>query len=197
MSLKLLILGLLMERDMHPYEMIQLVKERNFHKFIKFQEGSLYYAVDQLRKDDCIDVARVVREASRPDRTVYRIMPPGRDLFQELLLEQFKAQKVIEHPLFTALPFAYLGDQAKLAGLIAEKLEQAKAKAELMRGAYHAHVGEVPKSVLHLMAASYMHIVTDVKWLKRLHKDAVEGRLGSFSESWDLDEELDEDWDET
>jgi DNA-binding PadR family transcriptional regulator len=189
MSLKLLILGLLMERDMHPYEIRQLVKERRLQQFIKVQDGSLYYAFDQLKKDECLDIVGVVKESNRPDRTIYRITAKGREQFHELLLQQFAADKVIEHPLFTALPFAYHGDQAKIAALIEQKLEQAEQRAAQMRAVYEDHVGVVPKSVLHLMAGCYMHVATDVKWLRRLLRDAKEGRLGRVGEAWDLDED--------
>lgn len=187
MSLKLLILGLLMEREMHPYEIRQLLKERHLLDFIKVQDGSLYYAVDQLKKDDCIDIVGVVKESNRPDRTVYRITDQGRKLFQELLMQQFAADKVIEHPLFTALPFAFHGDQARIAEKIELKLKQAEQRTEQMRAVYEEHIGTVPKSVLHLMAGCYMHIKTDALWLRRLLRDAKGDRLGIKGEAWDLD----------
>ncbi|KIL41909.1 PadR family transcriptional regulator [Gordoniibacillus kamchatkensis] len=187
MSLKLLILGLLMEREMHPYEIRQLVKERRLLDFIKVRDGSLYYAVDQLKKDGCIDVVGVVKESNRPDRTIYRITEQGRKLFQELLMQQFAQNKVIEHPLYSALPFARYGDQARLAELIERKLERAEEQTARMRTVYDEHVGTVPKSVLHLMAGCYMHAKTEARWLRRLLRDAKEGRLGVKGESWDLD----------
>ncbi len=37
MSMRLVILGLLMEGEKHPYEIQQLMKERSMDKYIKFQ----------------------------------------------------------------------------------------------------------------------------------------------------------------
>lgn len=48
MPMKLLILGLLLERNMHPYEITLVMKERSMDQVIKLQTGSLYYAVDKL-----------------------------------------------------------------------------------------------------------------------------------------------------
>jgi DNA-binding PadR family transcriptional regulator len=189
MSLKLIILGLLMERDMHPYEIRHIMKERHMDQQVRLQDGSLYYAVDQLRKEGSLEVVEVVKEANRPDRTVYRITDTGHGQFQELLLQQFTKHKLIEHPFASALPFADHGDQAKIAELIEKRIKEAECRAANMRDIYKEHVPIVPRTVLHLMAAYYMHAVTETKWLRRLHKDALEGRLGQIGEPLDMDME--------
>ncbi len=40
MSIKLLILGLLMEGEKHPYEVQQVVKQRGMDCYIKYAKGS-------------------------------------------------------------------------------------------------------------------------------------------------------------
>ncbi|WP_028776049.1 PadR family transcriptional regulator [Shimazuella kribbensis] len=187
MSMKLLILGLLLEKDMHPYEIRQLLKERHLLKFIKVKDGSLYYAVDQLKKDACIEIVNIMKESNRPDRTIYRITDHGRKLFQVLLIKQFSTDTTLENPLYTSLPFAFHGDQAKIAELITHKLEVAEQLTAQMRIVYEEHIHTVPKSVLHLMAGCYMHAKTEAKWLRRLLQDAKQGRLGVIGEAWDLD----------
>lgn len=159
------------------------------HKIMKLQDGSLYYAVDQLKKEGSIDVVEIVKEPTRPDKTIYRITDAGRGQFQELLLEQFSQNKVIEHPLLAALPFARFGDQSKIAEALEHKLAEAERKVADARAIYEEHSAYVPKSVLHLMAGFYAHSVTDAKWLRRLLKDAQEGRLGEIGAPWDLDKE--------
>jgi DNA-binding PadR family transcriptional regulator len=42
---EVVILGLLMEGDKHPYEMQQVMQERHMEHYIKLAKGSLYYAV--------------------------------------------------------------------------------------------------------------------------------------------------------
>lgn len=189
MSFKLVILGLLMERDMHPYEIRQTMKERSMHRYMKLQDGSLYYAVDQLKKDDCIEVVEVVKEPNRPDKTIYRITDTGREQFQELLLEQFRQNKVIEHPLYAALPFAAHGDQPRIAEALEAKLAEAEQRVREARALYEEHSTFVPKAVLHLMAGFYSHSIVEAKSLRRLLQDAKEGRLGDIGASWDLDAE--------
>ena len=48
MSMKLVILGLLLEGDKHPYEVQHIMKERQMDCYIKYAKGSLYYAFEQL-----------------------------------------------------------------------------------------------------------------------------------------------------
>jgi DNA-binding PadR family transcriptional regulator len=187
MSFKLAILGLLMERDMHPYEIRQTMKDRNMHRTMRLQDGSLYYAVDQLRKEDCIEVVEVVKEASRPDKTIYRITAKGREQFQELLLQQFREKKVIQHPLYVALPFAAHGDQSRIAEALETKLAEAEQRVRDARAVYEEHASFVPKAVLHLMAGYYSHSKVEVSMLRRLLQDAREGRLGDKGAFWDLD----------
>lgn len=187
MSFKLVILGLLMERKLHPYEIRQTMKQRSMHKYMKLQDGSLYYAVDQLKKEECIEVVEVVKEPGRPDKTVYRITAKGRELFQELLLHQFEQNKVIEHPLYAALPFAGFGDQARIAEALERKLAEAEQRVEQARALYEEHASFVPKSALHLMAGFYSHAVAETKWMRRLLKDAKAGKLGDIGAAWDLD----------
>lgn len=88
MSIKFIILGALMEGDKHPYEIQQLIWEREMDKYVKFQKGSLYYAVNSMEKGGLIEIVDVISDKKRPDKTVYRITATGRAVFQEMLLEE-------------------------------------------------------------------------------------------------------------
>lgn len=187
MSMKLVILGLLMEGNSHPYEIRQTMKDRAMHHYVKMQEGSLYYAIDQLKKDGCIEPVEVVKDSSRPDRTIYRITPSGEELFQELLLQQFGGQKQIYHPLSTALVFAKYGDQKKIELILQKKLKEQHKKVKELWAVYEEHIPIVPRSVLHMMMSGYEHNMLELRLLERLVRDAQEGRLGESGTALDLD----------
>ncbi|MCS7458950.1 PadR family transcriptional regulator [Paenibacillus doosanensis] len=177
MSMKLVILGLLMEGDSHPYEIRQMMKVRELHHYIKIQDGSLYYAIDQLRKDECIEAVEVVKDSNRPDKTIYRITGKGKELFQELLLCQLEERKQIYDPMATALVFAQYGDQDEIYAILAKKVEEQQTKVQQMRDIYEEHIPKVPRGVLHLMMSAYEHGLTQLRSLERLAQDAKEGRL--------------------
>lgn len=65
MSMKLAILGLLLERNMHPYEITLVMKERSMDRITKLQMGSLYYAVDKLAQDGYIEALEVIRSSDQ------------------------------------------------------------------------------------------------------------------------------------
>src|SRR5215472_10398859 len=87
--LALAVLACLFERPMHPYEMATTLRERGKDQSIKLNYGSLYTVVEALQQHGLIVAQETEREGRRPERTVYRLTPPGRlelvDWVSELL----------------------------------------------------------------------------------------------------------------
>lgn len=71
------VLGLVMERPMHPYEMLQLLLERDKDELLKIKPGSLYHAVGRLAGQNLIEEFGTERAGNRPERTTYTILPAG------------------------------------------------------------------------------------------------------------------------
>lgn len=99
--LALAVLGLLIERPMHPYEMSSTLRERAKEVSIKLNYGSLYSVVDSLVRHELIEVHETVREGRRPERTVYSITDAGRTEFIDWLSELL-ALPVKEYTQFEA-----------------------------------------------------------------------------------------------
>jgi DNA-binding PadR family transcriptional regulator len=186
MSMKLAILGLLMEGDSHTYEILQKMKERAMHNFIKIQDGSLYYAMDQLNKAGYVEAIEVINDSNRPDRTVYSISEAGKLKFQELLFMQMELPDLFFPPLSIALVFAMHADEDKMAAILQKKIEQCEKSIKKFKEIYEEHISEVPRVVLHMMYGSYEHMETELKWLKRLHQDAAAHRLKDVGTPLDL-----------
>jgi DNA-binding PadR family transcriptional regulator len=87
-------LGLLLERPMHPYEMVQLLLARSEDRLIKVRPGSLYHAVDRLHADGLVRPVGTERAGNRPERTTYAITSEGVDALGEW----------VRHALSTAEP---------------------------------------------------------------------------------------------
>jgi DNA-binding PadR family transcriptional regulator len=85
--LALAIMGCLMERPMHPYEISQTLRYRGKEQSIKLNYGSLYSVVESLRKRGLIEAQETVREGRRPERTVYAITDSGTAEFEDWLSE--------------------------------------------------------------------------------------------------------------
>ncbi|WP_285724150.1 PadR family transcriptional regulator [Psychromicrobium xiongbiense] len=71
------VLGLLAERPMHPYEMLQLMAERREDFLVKIRPASVYHAVARLESQGLIVAQGTGREGNRPERTVYSMLPDG------------------------------------------------------------------------------------------------------------------------
>jgi DNA-binding PadR family transcriptional regulator len=97
--LSLVILELLTERAMHPYEIHQLIRERHTDQVVKVRAGSLYHTVERLARAGLIEAVETGREGRRPERTVYEITESGRDQFHAELRELVRSPQT-EYPLF-------------------------------------------------------------------------------------------------
>ena len=187
MSMKLVILGLLMEANRHTYEIRQTMKERGMTNYMKLQDGSLYYAMDQLHKDGLVEALEVVRDTNRPEKTIYQITEAGKRKFQELLSHQLHEEIKHYHPLYVALPFTVHGDQAKIADILEHKILAQKMIMNKMKSLYNEHLDIVPRVVLQMMVGSYKRAFTELKWLEELQRDAREGRLQERNSELDVD----------
>lgn len=131
--LSLVVLELLTERAMHPYEMQQLVRERHTDQVVKLRAGSLYHTVERLQRGGLIEAVETGRAGRRPERTVYRITEAGRDQFHADLRELVRTPET-EYPLF-GVAMAMLGkvsreDAIELLGRRAVALEAKVAAGE-------------------------------------------------------------------
>ncbi|AKG37149.1 PadR family transcriptional regulator [Paenibacillus durus] len=188
MSMKLAILGLLLERDMHPYEMMLVMKDRAIDQITKLQMGSLYYAVDQLAKNGQIAQVEIIRSSDRPDKTIYRITDSGKTLFEQLLLQLFKKNDTLYHPMYLALAFSRHIDPDKIAKLLEERIRETEHQVNLAYQVYEEHIPIVPRAALHLMYGKYEHSLTELNWLKRLYADVRAHKLGDIGKPLELKE---------
>ncbi|HVW40603.1 MAG TPA: PadR family transcriptional regulator [Amycolatopsis sp.] len=76
--LALAVLGTVVQRPMHPYEMASMLRERGKDQDMKIKWGSLYTVVGNLEKHGLIEATETARQGARPERTVYRITDAGR-----------------------------------------------------------------------------------------------------------------------
>ncbi|RIX53002.1 PadR family transcriptional regulator [Paenibacillus nanensis] len=179
MSMKLLVLGLLIEKNRHPYDIRQTIKGRNWHVAFKIRDGSLYYAVDQMRADGLIEAAEVIPVPgdNRPDKTIYRITEKGKASFLELLQKQMNQTAYPEHPIFSALPFVSVADKEKTMTLLGRQLAACKARIELMREVAERKEGALPRGSVHLIRGILRFSEVEKEWLEEIIAEAESGLL--------------------
>lgn len=134
MSYSLVILGLLMEKPRHAYEIKQMIQLQGMDQYIRLSGGGLHYHLGKLLQPGYIELEETNREGNYPERQVYRITHLGRDYFLEQLRETLvdvEARRQYD-PLDAALVFAgslplpeviaYIEYQAYLYRTIATRL---------------------------------------------------------------------------
>lgn len=76
--LGLMILALLREDDMHPYEMIRLMRQRRDDRIVAVTNGTMYHTVARLERCGLLAEVGVDRDGNRPERTTYTLTDAGR-----------------------------------------------------------------------------------------------------------------------
>ncbi len=92
-------LSFLSEGPCHPYEIQRMLRER--HKaYAVGKTRALYRAIDELEASGYIEPVETSREGNRPERTVYRITPEGREELENWLTDVLAAP-ADETPVFS------------------------------------------------------------------------------------------------
>ncbi|GII76245.1 PadR family transcriptional regulator [Sphaerisporangium rufum] len=131
--LALAVLAWLVAEPMHPYELGKRLKETRKDRSVKFNRSSLYMVVEQLRKAGFIAEQETVRDTQRPERTVYRLTPAGRDELYDWMRE-LVAEPRREYPHFgVALSLLSVLPPQEAVELLTRRLAALDAEAAEIR----------------------------------------------------------------
>jgi DNA-binding PadR family transcriptional regulator len=122
----LTVLCLLRERQMHPYEMQRLIRQRKKDDFLDLKRGSLYHAIGRLQRAGLVEVVATTREGKRPERTVYRITERGSEELSAWMRELLANPARETSHFFAALSFIPVLEPR-------DALEQLEARAGLLQ----------------------------------------------------------------
>jgi DNA-binding PadR family transcriptional regulator len=126
---------------MHPYEMGRRLKEHGKDRSFKYNRGSMYMVVEQLRKAGFIVEQETVRDTQRPERTVYALTDEGRGEFYDWMRELL-AHPREEYPHFgAALSLLSVLSPVEAAGLLTRRLAALTADGDQTRATVRAATG--------------------------------------------------------
>src|SRR5258708_8125802 len=83
--LALVVLSLLTERPMHPYEISAVMRQRGHASIVKLNFGALYSVIETLRSLALIVPVETRRAGRHPERTIYATNQPGRAKFLDYM----------------------------------------------------------------------------------------------------------------
>jgi DNA-binding PadR family transcriptional regulator len=92
-------------KPMHPYELRSIIRVTHKDDFLQLNPGSLYNSIERLLQAGLIEVAETTRSGRRPERTIYRITPQGRDEAIKWLRELLETPAADSTWFYAALSF--------------------------------------------------------------------------------------------
>ncbi|MFW0790912.1 PadR family transcriptional regulator [Gordonia sp. CPCC 205333] len=169
--LAVLVLGLVIERPMHPYEMVQTAMARHEDRLANIRPGSLYHAVSRLEGQGHIRIHDVEREGNRPERTVYGITPAGREAYLQAVTTMLASHRAEFPQLFMALALAHDLPRAEVINLLEKRLGAMNEEFETLSArADEASAAQVPEMFFLDGGCRLATLRTQIDWLNTLVK---------------------------
>lgn len=143
--LGVMVLALLREDDMHPYEMIRLMRHRHDDRIVSVTNGTMYHTVARLEKCGLLAEVGVDRDGNRPERTTYTLTDAGHGAVQDWVRRELP---LLDRPVEfrVALAEAHnLPREDVMALLAVRRANLARARDQLaagIRGARENQPGE-------------------------------------------------------
>jgi DNA-binding PadR family transcriptional regulator len=85
-KIDLLLLGLLMDKPMHGYEVSQTIKAEGIDNWFNVSTAAIYYSLNKLRNQGLVAETKY-QETGAPVRSVFRLTQAGREAFFEAMSE--------------------------------------------------------------------------------------------------------------
>ncbi len=177
MSVQLVLLGFLKERDYYGYELKKEIQRRMEHwTDIKF--GSIYHALKKLVEHDFVEVVGSYREKARPARTVYRITEAGKKEFERRLRELLGRIERVYLDFHIGLYFAGNLSREELDAVLDRRLQFFRGLIETLKGVRRMFIshGQSPIN-LAILENSLFHLEAEERWLEQTRKRLRDGEL--------------------
>lgn len=174
-----MVLALLREGDMHPYEMVRLMRGRRDDRLLSITNGTLYHTVARLQRAELIAEVGVERDGNRPERTTYTLTPRGAETLVGWLRRELTS---IDRPSDFRIALAEAHNLERddaMQSLRIRRAALADASAQLIDGLRHAREKSVPDQVLVEFERQEVLLDAELRWL-----DSLLSRLESAAFPW-------------
>jgi DNA-binding PadR family transcriptional regulator len=176
--LAIVVLSLLEERPMHPYEMYQVLLQRREDYLVKIRPGSLYHTVTRLAEQNLVHAEGTNRAGNRPERTTYRIDPTGSAALRERIAEILR-QPIREYANFPlAIAEAHNLPADEVIALLTERIGWLDGElTELGALLDWLHGSTVPRR--YWIEIEYLRgqVDAELTWLRRITAELRDGTL--------------------
>jgi DNA-binding PadR family transcriptional regulator len=164
----LVILGLLIEKPRHGYDILQEIERRDMKHWVGISTPAIYKGLTRLEAKRVLS-AHAESGTRHPDRTVYRVTASGKEYFHRLMAEALGDPQHLFLNLMAGVGFAHLeGRQALLT-----HLESRNRKLEPLLEFLQSHYAKVShlSSVADDIIQFYIDLIKlEIAWVIRFRK---------------------------
>ncbi|WP_207844144.1 PadR family transcriptional regulator [Williamsia soli] len=176
--LAVLVLGLVSERPMHPYEMFQTLVERREDRFAKLRPGSLYHTVDRLHDRKLLLVSEIQREGNRPERTVYAITDDGKAMLRDNIATMLSTPAEEYPALYLALAEAHTLGRGEVVDLLDQRLHAMQIRLEgIDAEVSRAGARDIPEMFMLDAGCRRVALAAQIAWILQLRDRLATGQL--------------------
>lgn len=166
--LGVMVLALLREGDMHPYEMVRVLKRRRDDRMMSITNGTLYHTVGRLHEQELVAEVGVDREGNRPERTTYSLTPAGRSAVVDWVRVHL-SQNDRPDRFRVALAEAHNLERGEVIELLTRRRDAVQADLERHRSGLDnaAELGVLDQYLIEVDRQRHL-LNTDLEWTDRL-----------------------------
>jgi len=179
MSVQLALLGFLLERDYHGYELKKTI-ERLMGQWTDIRFGSIYHALGALERSGNVRIVATIQSPGKPAKSVYSITESGKEEFQRLLRSNLTDLQRVFLADDIGMFFGKQLDPAELTLLLRNHL---KSLEGLLATLIH-HRGKLPnydisekRIAQQLITRHIGHLEYDCQWFKQAIEMSESGML--------------------
>lgn len=166
--LAVMVLALLEEGDMHPYEMMRLMRQRRDDRLVSITNGTMYHTVARLEGAGLLADVGTDRDGNRPERTTYTRTASGRDAVTEWVRRELpRIDRAAEFRI--ALAEAHNLDRDEVVELlVTRRVALTAAQRALVAGRADARDRGVPDQFLLEVEREELLMDVELHWLGSL-----------------------------
>jgi DNA-binding PadR family transcriptional regulator len=158
---ELTVLGLLVERPQHGYELERVIEERGMRAWTSLGFSSIYYVLDKLASRGLIEATGA--PAAKKARVVYRATAAGLDVCAAATRDALAAPSPLRSRVLIAMANGPGLPDAEVAAGLGERLEALRERLAEVRAARAAQE-PLPAAASAIFDYSEAMLATDISW---------------------------------
>ncbi|MCL2516907.1 MAG: PadR family transcriptional regulator [Microbacteriaceae bacterium] len=180
--LALAVLSGLVPQPAHPYELARTLRQWNKDEDLGFRWGSYYTVIGNLAKHGLIEPVGTERAGTRPERTVYRLTPAGRDELVDWVGELL-SEVGEQRPRFVAgLSVMAILPPAEVLEALRMRATQLERTVGQRRGELEGFRSTVPRLFLIEDEFQLAQLESELAWVKALVGELEAGTFPEMDE---------------